>query len=787
MSYLDGSTQAFFTFNTSPVTAQGLQTMHIDAGAFLRAPDNDPSIAFDGTFRYDITTLQVTATSPGFPNGLFTLPGPLTYDVTFNEALDPASIQTTDLVLSGIPGAFVSGFTLLPGDTTIRFTINGAATEGVLTATINAGSVTDVFSNPGLSFTANYEVDFGIVPLPTPLTSLNPAGSLIYDPVVSGRVNFASDVDSFTVNVDPGQTITILMTPTQATLQPTIELRDPSNSVIGSASAGAANQNALLQTVAATSGGVYTIRLSGAGGSIGNYTFEVTLNAALENESNLPGSGNDSLANAQSVNSSFITLQTALATAQRGAIRGTTDVLGYSVAAVPFAFEDISSTGTIVAGLTNQDDASVSTNIGFSFPLYGTNYTTVFVGANGLLSFVSANTAFTNTDLTTSPTQASFAVFWDDLHTNGGQLGSNVFTQVLGAGPNQRYVIQWNQVRFFSGGTAGDTITFQAQLYADGRIQMNYLDLTSGTAPGNNGASATSGAKNLGTQGPDRLLLAFNNGPNAFLGTGLSTLITPPTPLPDYYSFNMQAGQTFTAALTSMNSLAVNFDLRDSTNAVIASGASGPNNVTRILNNFVIPTTGTYYLSVSAPTSSVPYTLVTNRNADFDSESNNSFATAQNLGSSQGVLGAITADSVYSGTAIPFAFEDISSTGTIVAGLTNQDDASVSIPIGFNFKMYGTTYTSLFASSNGLITFGSANTAFTNDNLTLSPTQAAIAVFWDDQHTGGGLAGSNVFTQVTGTGNNQHLTIQWNQVRYFSGGTTGDTITYQVQLYADGR
>ncbi len=153
------------------------------------------------------------------------------------------------------------------------------------------------------------------------------------------------------------------------------------------------------------------------------------------------------------------------------------------------------------------------------------------------MTFGTGNTGFTNADLTTTPAQAAIAPFWDDLHTGGGVAGSNVFFQVIGAGSSQHLTVQWNNVRFFSGGTAGDTITFQAQLYVDGRIQYNYQDLVSGTAAGNNGASATVGIKASGTQGPNRLLLAFNNGPNAFVGTGQSTLISPPNPAPDYYCF----------------------------------------------------------------------------------------------------------------------------------------------------------------------------------------------------------------------------------------------------------
>ena len=77
--------------------------MHVSAGAFTSAAAGDPVAVFDGTFRYDAVLLQVVSTSPPFPNGVFTLPGPFTYDVNFNEPVDPSSVQTSDLTLTGIP------------------------------------------------------------------------------------------------------------------------------------------------------------------------------------------------------------------------------------------------------------------------------------------------------------------------------------------------------------------------------------------------------------------------------------------------------------------------------------------------------------------------------------------------------------------------------------------------------------------------------------------------------------------------------------------------------------
>jgi hypothetical protein len=147
----------------------------------------------------------VTSANPPFPNGVFTLPGPFTFTINFNEPVDPTSVQTTDLQLSGIPGAFVSGVTVLPGNTSAQFTLSGfGITEGALTASIAAGAVTDAFGNPGAAFSQTYQVDIGTVPYPTPLTAENPPGSLVYDPTASGLINFAGDTDGFTLNVNPG-------------------------------------------------------------------------------------------------------------------------------------------------------------------------------------------------------------------------------------------------------------------------------------------------------------------------------------------------------------------------------------------------------------------------------------------------------------------------------------------------------------------------------------------------------------------------------------------------------
>ena len=61
----------------------------------------------------------------------------------------------------------------------------------------------------------------------------------------------------------------------------------------------------------------------------------------------------------------------------------------------------------------------------------------------------------------------------------------------------------------------------------------------------------------------------------------------------------------------------------------LALGASDlANNVSQLINNYVVNKTGTYYLQV---TGTAKYSLLVTRNTTFDTEGNDSIATAQDL------------------------------------------------------------------------------------------------------------------------------------------------------------
>ena len=158
VAFSNGNTTLTFHFNTSPVSMQGPQTMHIAAGAFNRASDNMPNFEFNCTFCYAITPLMVTTTVPPV-GGTFSPPAPgnYNYDVNFNQPVDPASVQDSDLMVSGNSGPSVTGHSLLNGNMTVRFTLH-MNFGGTLTATLGARAVTANTCNGNAAFTGNYTV-----------------------------------------------------------------------------------------------------------------------------------------------------------------------------------------------------------------------------------------------------------------------------------------------------------------------------------------------------------------------------------------------------------------------------------------------------------------------------------------------------------------------------------------------------------------------------------------------------------------------------------------------------
>ena len=123
------------------------------------------------------------------------------------------------------------------------------------------------------------------------------------------------------------------------------------------------------------------------------------------------------------------------------------------------------------------------------------------------------------------------------------------------------------------------------------------------------------------------------------------------------------------------------------------------------------------------------------------------------------------------------------SSPTVLTGLGSviNDALSSATNIGFTFTYNSVAYTQFKASTNGFITFNTANTlAQPTNNLNTSTDRVILAVLWDDDQTG---ASGNVNYKLTGTSPNQILTIEWLALRWNKSGYSAGTIDCQIKLY----
>ncbi len=115
--------------------------------------------------------------------------------------------------------------------------------------------------------------------------------------------------------------------------------------------------------------------------------------------------------------------------------------------------------------------------------------------------------------------------------------------------------------------------------------------------------------------------------------------------------------------------------------------------------------------------------------------------------------------------------------------LTLPDDGSAAVNLPFAFPFYGRTYTRLWVSSNGYVSFGAGyEPAPTNSCLPNSaPPNNAIYAFWDDLDPS--LIGG-VFVKAFGA---DTFVIEWYQVPHAGkSGTAAGRETFQIVLQKDG-
>ncbi|HKY33808.1 MAG TPA: S8 family serine peptidase [Candidatus Polarisedimenticolia bacterium] len=134
----------------------------------------------------------------------------------------------------------------------------------------------------------------------------------------------------------------------------------------------------------------------------------------------------------------------------------------------PFTFVDIGTTGTLVTFSSTDNALSPIIDMGMTFPFYGTEFSSMKISTNGWLTFDTTTTATASANgalPSTALGRSAIAMFWDNLHLRTGQV------RYLNDG--LRFIVQFTNVGLATP-TTGQSFTFQAQLYPNGRILLLY-------------------------------------------------------------------------------------------------------------------------------------------------------------------------------------------------------------------------------------------------------------------------------------------------------------------------
>jgi len=153
---------------------------------------------------------------------------------------------------------------------------------------------------------------------------------------------------------------------------------------------------------------------------------------------------------------------------------GTTWVDSDDPAGPDYAWVDVSTSGT---AHTLDDDGTVEAELPFAFPFYGTSQSSIWINANGFLTFDGepGDESYRNLFLPSPNAPSVIAPHWDDLDpTSGGR----VLSQDLGDG---RFVVTWEDVPHYSESGDAGSFRFQAILASNGSIVFQYAEIRAGS------------------------------------------------------------------------------------------------------------------------------------------------------------------------------------------------------------------------------------------------------------------------------------------------------------------
>jgi len=128
-------------------------------------------------------------------------------------------------------------------------------------------------------------------------------------------------------------------------------------------------------------------------------------------------------------------------------LRTVLNATAYSVSSISLA-PYVGTPTNVTSWSGNADDGFTEIPLPFSFKFYGQDYSSVFIGTNGFISFGGGSTSYQQQTIpsATSP-NALVALAWADYNLTSGSIGYFV----SGVAPNRKFVIVYNTVPAYSG------------------------------------------------------------------------------------------------------------------------------------------------------------------------------------------------------------------------------------------------------------------------------------------------------------------------------------------------
>ena len=649
--------------------------------------------AFSGTFTFDVTPPKVVSSS--ISDGNVVQAGTVVYQAGFSEAMSTDGLGPEDVTLvDSLSGdAFTADSVTYDGGTdTVTVTYNNLP-EGDYTLTLLsttdafrdvAGTPLDGEPNPSLpsgdgvaggDYVVTFDADvIAAGAYPVPLMGKLPPGSLIYDPMVSGAFHIVGNVDAYTLDMDAGQSVTVVLTPLDGSIRGKVELFDPGATSVDSASAASAGDAVFLQGAPAATTGTYRIDLTSLAGT-GRYTVRVILNAAAEEEA--PSAlSNDTIATAENIDGSSISLQGGAShVAVVGTVGSDLEDTWYSID----AYDD-------VLYVIDPTDGSTLDTIAIQLPskaVYGGNGLAVDPSTGELYAIVRFDSESGTRDLVRLDPATGIAtsigdtgdrfsaIAFDSSGTLYGMTGyGGITAETLFSLSTTDATLTF--LKTFEYDLGGEALVFNPTdglLYhhtgswsgvfqAINPVTLTFTPITlTGVTYGSVTAMAYMGADSF-------LLASFNdiyritlNGDGTTTVTYLAELYsyskglasTPASGISDprdVYSFTLGAGGSATIVVTSQGRRDLDIELLDSSGTLLTRAVEDAANVGAYVLNFVSAPGGTYYVRVTAPSWRTQYTVTVTRNAAFGLEPNDLAADAQDITVSGQVLGHVDAISL---------------------------------------------------------------------------------------------------------------------------------------------